>query len=191
MSQNKQLGYFLGLALALAVWLACPAVPAAAQQTNGGGNFQFNELDFDRQGTGQAPATRDPDAGLTDLFSGEPVQAPSQTVKTPAQPPAIPAADGRLQSLPGVPSPVSVPAGQGEAKIEVANGKAAPAARPVRRRRAARKKDPEFRNPQERRFYYAMQAWRNHPELAPVNCKSYVPDRPLYHVRCFGALALR
>jgi hypothetical protein len=44
---------------------------------------------------------------------------------------------------------------------------------------------------QEKRFYYAMQSWRNHPEILPVNCESYLVERPLYPIRCFGALAKR
>jgi hypothetical protein len=183
----KNLAGTLVLAAALTVW----AVPVWAQSNSE--NFQFNELDFDRQGSGQGPSqptapatkmlnmpgdTQDPDAGLTDLFSGDP--APDAT------------GQGNLQNLPGEPSPVSVPAAQGEAKIELAGSNGKATAKPnVQRRARSRTKEPQFRNMQEKRFYYAMQAWRNHPEISPVNCQSYLAERPLYHVRCLGALARR
>jgi hypothetical protein len=181
---TRQLTLAMALAAVLAIWSA----PAAAETADG---FQFNELDFDRQGTGQGPAparvpagdplglpgdARDPDAGLADLFSGDP--APET-------------GGAKILNLPDEPSPVSVPAAQGEAKIELA-GQAPKAAAPRRTARASsRAQEPSFRNMQERRFYYAMQAWRNHPEVNPVNCQSYLSERPLYHVRCLGALARR
>ncbi|MDR2388115.1 MAG: hypothetical protein LBE80_11125 [Deltaproteobacteria bacterium] len=209
----KDWPYFLVLVLVagLSLW----AGPAWAQNSND--NFQFNELDFDRQGTGPAQAGRpasanqglnmpgevDPDAGLSELFSVDsetlpaqvPGQAPGQVpARAPGQAPAQApdTGQGRLQNLPGVASPVSVPASQGEAKIELSGSKAQSA--PARRRAArgsAPTREPEFRNMRERRFYYAMQAWRNHPEVLPINCQSYLRERPLYPVRCLGALAAR
>ena len=186
------------LALALAAALTIGAVPLMAQ--NAPDNFQFNELDFDRQGGGAAPAPQyqgsgDPDAGLSDLFSGDPAenqaqpQAPAQAQsQPPAQAQGGPEA-GRYQNLPGETSPVTVPSASGEAKIELAGTKAGKGAGQARSRRSAR--EPEFRNFQERRFYYAMQAWLSHPELSRVNCRSYLTSRPLYPVKCLGDLAKR
>jgi hypothetical protein len=127
---------------------------------------------------GDSGGAPDPDAGLADLFSGDPVS---------------PTGQGSIQNLPGEPSPVSTPAAQGEAKIELADGKspASTAKKGVTRRRTGASKGPSFRNIREKRFYYAMQAWRGHPELRPVNCQSYLTERPLYDIRCLGTLAKR
>ncbi|MDR0354380.1 MAG: hypothetical protein LBJ64_01390 [Deltaproteobacteria bacterium] len=183
-----------------AFWLCCltavlslmffPAGQVLAQGASTE-SFQFNELDFDRQGTGLGPGasqfgTASPpppqdNDGLTGLFSDQPA------------PPAETGAS--ILNLPGEPSPVSVPAAQGEAKIELASPAPAPAA--AARRPAARasgrstKQSPRFANVQQKRFYYASEAWRNHPEVSPVDCNSYLANRPLYHVKCLGAVAKR
>jgi hypothetical protein len=179
--------------MALAMFAVMMALAGSAVAQNGNGNFQFNELDFDRQGTGQGPGqppaapqggqggAQDPDAGLVDLFSGDPGQAPA---------PPAPAQGAGVQSPAACPPcPATAQCPQVTPAATCKEATAAPVRKRARRRAAP--KEPEFRNMQERRFYYAMQAWRNHPEILPVNCESYLAQRPLYHVRCLGALAKR
>jgi hypothetical protein len=229
--------------VAALLFLACWTFPVQAQ--NG---FQFNELDFDRQGTGQGPETSATSGAgrmlnvpgeqssdgdnLTGLFSDSPQDTGA------VAPPSI-------QNLPGEPSPVTVPAGQGEARIELANGRSSGrsgssvgSTSPLRRytflttvpvddeyvvvmsNKKHRGTDPPDlpRNPkrtnyllmldantmvqgqpiltqsqetQMKRYVTAMNDWRSHPEVNPVNCSSYLSNRPLYHIKCFGALARR
>jgi hypothetical protein len=196
--------------MAIAVALVIASAPVRAQnmtvaQGVSPESFQFNEMDFDRQGSGQGPAPSRPATSMLGL-PGEPA-APGQD---PSMTDLFSGGSGTqqgssIQNLPGVPSPISQPAGPGEARIELANG--APAVAPQstvcpapsvctpppkrRARRARRRADPKFDNVQDRRFYYAMQAWRNHPEVNPANSSSYVYDRLLYHIRCIRSVAVR
>ncbi|MDR1657870.1 MAG: hypothetical protein LBT47_10025 [Deltaproteobacteria bacterium] len=151
-------------------------------QNVGVGDFQFNELDFDRQdGSSAAPVgTTQSTPGvvnqgldnLTDLFSDQ------------TQP--VPASETNL-NLPGQPSPVAVPAGQGEAKIELTGPAAAPAAQARPLARTASPKDEKQGN----RFYWASRVWAEHSAVKGSDCQSYVTGRPLYHVRCVSAIAAR
>jgi hypothetical protein len=174
---------FLTLVAVLAVWAAsapaatsAEAAPDSAQvaQNAGVDDFQFNELDFDRQGQGlpalpAAPAPEGQD-NLIDLFSDQPAET--------------------LHNLPGEPSPTSTPAAEGQAKIELSAGPAkpapAPAAAPARRSRRAQPLRPEAARAGNR-WYWAHEAWRN--VGAPVDCQSYLPERPLYPARCLSNVA--
>ena len=157
-------------------------------QNVGVDDFQFNELDFDRQG-GAAPAgppllpgpgTQAPgqDDNLINLFSDQP-QAET------------------LTTLPGAPSPTATPAAEGQAKIELSQPSqpaqdpcvTVPVKTPVRRR-AARVRP--MRSPEAQkgnRWYWAHEVWRDHPEVSMTDCQSYVTNRPLYNVRCFSHVA--
>ncbi|MDR3204108.1 MAG: hypothetical protein LBV23_05135 [Deltaproteobacteria bacterium] len=158
-------------------------------QNMGPEDFQVNELDFDRQ-LGAAPPPPPPptgqpaagvlspgskvDDGLTDLFTD-------------------PKANGSLKNLPGEPSPLQRPSGPGEANIELSKPTSSQPRSVVRKtRRYRRSRSGGYvglgRPIYSQRWYWATQAWRNHPEVARQNCPSYTPDRPLYHVKCFGSL---
>jgi hypothetical protein len=152
-------------------------------QNAGVDDFQFNELDFDRQGQGRAAAVPAPTErsgdNLVDLFSDQPTET--------------------LHNLPGVPSPTSTPAAEGQAKIELSGGSGQPAApatasaAPARRSSGRRRVQP-MRPPEAQvgnHWYWASEAWRENPGAALSDCQSYVVSRPLYHVRCFANVAQR
>jgi hypothetical protein len=190
--------------------LSC--VQALAQGT-GGSDFQFNELDFDRQGTGgypeaspysesgsdesgSYPATKflDPKGSqspaggggedLTNLFSDLP---------SSQDPPIDAAPEGNLHNLPGEPSPVTEPAKPGEAKIELAQTpppqppKASEQAPPRARTASKTSRTKPSNGTINNRWYWASEAWRDHPPAE--RCSSYVQNRELYHVRCIEAVA--
>jgi hypothetical protein len=182
------------------VTLAQAAAPAPTQllpppssqmaQNAGVDDFQFNELDFDRQGAArQAGPPALPGAGamapgadgdnLINLFSDQPAPVES------------------LRNLPGVPSPTTTPAAEGQAKIELSQPAKAPAPatttarRATRRRRAAGRVAP-MRPPEAQkgnRWYWASEVWRAHPEIPLSDCQSYVANRPLLNVRCFSTVS--
>ncbi|MDR1298279.1 MAG: hypothetical protein LBO05_13130 [Deltaproteobacteria bacterium] len=243
MSKHHRFTTAAVLLAALMAAAALAATPAAAQNS-----FQFNELDFDRQGSGQGPESSQTGGAGMLAIPGEQAQQDNLTGLF-SDGPAAPQGE-RIQNLPGEPSPVARPAGQGEARIELAGGSgrssSRPAARssgtvppsrtyamittipagdefvqvldPTRRRRGGgaptlprnprrteyvlmvdadrqigEKKPvlPREQVTQVRRYVNAMNDWRARPEAAPAGCVSYLPDRPLYHVRCLGALARR
>lgn len=146
---------------------------SALAQNTGTGDFQFNELDFDRQGAA-SPGQPGVD-NLIDLFTDQP-NAPAPTTQAPSA--------NSIQNLPGEPSPVSVPAAQGEAKIEVSGPKPAPAAPTAAPVSAP---EPPKRILEGNQWYWATQAWR----LAPSggSCSSYASHRLVLNVRCISNIA--
>ncbi|MDR1035182.1 MAG: hypothetical protein LBT40_00980 [Deltaproteobacteria bacterium] len=212
-----------GLILAQA-GAAPPPAPAPAPGQG------YYDPDFDRQQQpGQAPAPQapgaDPDALLSDLFTdpgqqgqpyppqgGQPYPAQGQPYPPQSQQQPYPgAAPGSgVLSLPGVPSPVSTPAGPGEAVVErqgqqqasmprtpgapgvapgtgqAAGAAAQPAtAAPVRRRYRARKAYDWPTSPWVKQVYEgAEKAWRV-PHL-PKGCQTLVDGRLVYNIRCMS-----
>ncbi|MDR1395860.1 MAG: hypothetical protein LBK52_06810 [Deltaproteobacteria bacterium] len=185
--------YFIGLLGLLGlVWgLASPAL-AQGQGQGQQGDFQFEELDFDRQGRqgqGGQPSQDDPDGLLTRMFSGEEVPPGSNPGQpqgaNQGQPPrqSQPGQDpgsGPIQNLPGEPSPVQNPAGPGEARIERSQQQqASPSGRRYYRSSRQRRVQPFQRPWQE-----AEKAWAKDIGNHVVPCYSLVSNRVLYHINC-------
>ncbi|MDR2611427.1 MAG: hypothetical protein LBG06_00785 [Deltaproteobacteria bacterium] len=171
-------------AFAAAAFLACASLLASAGVLLA--QAAPTDVDFDRQQPSQSqgvPASSDPDGLLRDLFSdpATPTQSSGPPPVAPVPPPAS------VQTLPGIPSPVTTPARPGEAVVERAQpapAQAAPAqaAQPVRRRAAARKPvwytSPRVQDVHGR----AIKAWI--PKAPRPSCPSLVGGRELYHIRC-------
>ncbi|MDR2352237.1 MAG: hypothetical protein LBF22_03585 [Deltaproteobacteria bacterium] len=169
-----------------------PPPPAVPQQPT--------ELDFDRQGAPTGGQGLDSDSLLNDLFTDTPGQnPPAQAVPTatPAPPPTPAPAQGAqggqtLLTPPGMESPVSNPAGAGEAVIERSSGGSPVSGqgsgtvrRPVRRSSSG----PTFKNNQEAMWYYSNSAWIPPNQADTLGCKnSYSESYTLLHLRCINAL---
>ncbi|MDR1486989.1 MAG: hypothetical protein LBT62_03185 [Deltaproteobacteria bacterium] len=114
-----------------------------------GSDFQFNDLDFDKPGSGtypdpnynqaqppqsgQDPAARFLDPQKNGDLGGDPLQGQTEDLTTlfsdlPTSPGTVddsaPERDPTLKNLPGEPSSTTVPAKPGEAMIELADGNA-------------------------------------------------------------------
>jgi hypothetical protein len=140
---------------------------ASQAQQSGGEGFQFEELDFDRQGGGSRYPTPDEGAdALTRAFSGESSTAPEGGGNGPNK--------SNFQNLQGVPSPVQTPAKAGEAKIE-------------RTDRIPAQVKP-VGAPYYERWREAEKAWsKDVPNYVPP-CVSLVQNRVLYHIHCASGL---
>ncbi|MDR1081033.1 MAG: hypothetical protein LBQ79_08760 [Deltaproteobacteria bacterium] len=187
-----------GLLLAQAGAAPPPGTPATPGQA-------YYDPDFDRQ-QGQAPPQpgqpANSDGLLTDLFSDPSQQGQPQPYQGQ---PAQGAGGTGVLSLPGVESPVSTPAGPGEAVVErqgqtqmarpgvpgvaPGSGQAAgagqpPTAAPVRRARSYRRATPKWpTSPWVKQVYDgAENAWRlGH---VPKRCQTLVNGRLVYNIRC-------
>ncbi|MDR1546140.1 MAG: hypothetical protein LBU12_05410 [Deltaproteobacteria bacterium] len=162
------------LMLAFVTVLALSAAQLQAQNVSG--DFQFEELDFDRQ---PAPAARALDGEKAAPGGQDDLQ---QLFGDPEEPAPPNVARESVLNLPGEPSPVSPPSGQGEAKIERV-AKSEPAVVQARRPAAVRQVRWD-------RWRYVVEAWRGRPDAQASSCVSYVAERPLYHVKCLGAVGL-
>ncbi|MDR1038774.1 MAG: hypothetical protein LBR80_01150 [Deltaproteobacteria bacterium] len=156
------------------VVLAQPAPPPPVVPTPPPPGGYYDPAQQPRQ-----PSPGDPDGLLTELFSDPSAGQPAG---------GTPQDGSGVLSLPGVPSPVTTPAGPGEAVVERQQQAAAgdgqpPVAAPVRRTgRVSRK--PEWPTSQWVNNVYAgsEKAWRE--SQIPPGCTSLLYSRPLYHISC-------
>jgi hypothetical protein len=198
--------YIMLLLVVLVLGLFNPIIALAQSESD---NFQFDELDFDRQtpttkapgstapksgpppvptvGTGQT--SDDPD-GLITLFEGTDTTATVVPGNSYGQAGVVDgyqdqnAPDAALYNLPGEPSPVAVPSAPGEAKIERSTPPVKVTARPPAVARIPKTPPTGPRN--RNRWFYASEAWRgSHLESG---CNSISSNSQLYNVSCLGRI---
>jgi hypothetical protein len=174
-----------------------PATPQARDSES-----LLNDLFSEERSQGSAAPV--PAAAPAAVPLATPVQGPVPVVAPPPVPQAplvagpsdlqgTPPPDGQSLYTPaGVASPVSNPAGQGEAVIERSAGgqqAAKPAGSTPVRRTTRRKAQPTFKNNTEARWFYSKSAWITPNQAKSLGCyNSYSESYTLLHLRCIDTL---
>ncbi|MDR1164700.1 MAG: hypothetical protein LBO66_02295 [Deltaproteobacteria bacterium] len=158
-----------------------------------------NAADPDRQASPAPPpgSPGDPDALLLDLFSD---QGATRVGPAPALPAALPTATpgpdpgtapGPVLNLPNTPSPVATPASPGEAVIERAQDDDRPFVRSGVSQGGEEANVAPLPSLTLNRYQAALRSWVPPQNASPASCsRGYLPNRPLYDIRCLGGVGL-